>query len=105
MARRIVILTEGHTNPHTAKTASCMIRYKTDEIVALLDSAQRGKTTQELLGVGGDLPVVIELCLPLHAQVVKIDRVEDHLGARNEAADRLHRDAGDRLTANDGHVE
>jgi uncharacterized NAD-dependent epimerase/dehydratase family protein len=58
MARRIVVLTEGHTNPHTAKTASCMIRYKRDEIVALLDSTQRGKTTDELLGVGGDLPVI-----------------------------------------------
>ncbi len=61
MARRIVILTEGHTNPHTAKTASCMLRYKTDEIVALLDGTQRGKTTQELLGVGGAIPVVAAL--------------------------------------------
>lgn len=58
MSRRIVILTEGHTNPHTAKTASCMLRYKTDEIVALLDGTQRGQTTQSLLGVGGDIPVV-----------------------------------------------
>jgi uncharacterized NAD-dependent epimerase/dehydratase family protein len=58
MSRRIVILTEGHTNPHTAKTASCMIRYKTSEIVALLDSTQRGQTTQALLGVGGNIPVV-----------------------------------------------
>lgn len=58
MSRRIVILTEGHTNPHTAKTASCMIRYKPEEVVALLDSTQRGKTTQDLLGVGGALPVV-----------------------------------------------
>lgn len=58
MSRRIVILTEGHTNPHTAKTASCMLRYKTSEIVALLDGTQRGQTTQSLLGVGGDIPVV-----------------------------------------------
>jgi uncharacterized NAD-dependent epimerase/dehydratase family protein len=58
MARRIVILTEGHTNPHTAKTASCMLRYKTEEIVALLDGAQRGRTTDELLGVGGSIPVI-----------------------------------------------
>jgi uncharacterized NAD-dependent epimerase/dehydratase family protein len=58
MARRIVILTEGHTNPHTAKTASCMIRYRPEQVVALLDATQRGKTTQDLLGVGGALPVV-----------------------------------------------
>jgi uncharacterized NAD-dependent epimerase/dehydratase family protein len=57
----MVILTEGHTNPHTAKTASCLIRYRRDEVVALLDSTQAGRTTQEALGVGGNLPVVASL--------------------------------------------
>jgi uncharacterized NAD-dependent epimerase/dehydratase family protein len=57
MPRSIIILTEGHTNPHTAKTASCMIRYKGDEVVALLDATQRGKTSQDLLQVG-NTPVV-----------------------------------------------
>jgi uncharacterized NAD-dependent epimerase/dehydratase family protein len=61
MNRRMLILTEGHTNPHTAKTASCLIRYCRDEVVALLDGTQTGKTTQDLLGVGGDLPVVRSL--------------------------------------------
>lgn len=61
MNRRIIILTEGHTNPHTAKTASCMIRYRRSEVLALLDSTQAGRTTQELLGVGGDLPVIASL--------------------------------------------
>lgn len=57
MPRSIVILTEGHTNPHTAKTASCMIRYKGEEVVALLDGTQRGKTSRDLLNVG-DKPVI-----------------------------------------------
>ncbi|MCA9146555.1 MAG: DUF1611 domain-containing protein, partial [Planctomycetales bacterium] len=61
MSRKLVILTEGHTNPHTAKTASCIIRYRRDEVVALLDGTQAGKTTQELLAVGGDVPVVATL--------------------------------------------
>ncbi|MDA1049568.1 MAG: DUF1611 domain-containing protein [Planctomycetota bacterium] len=61
MSRKLVILTEGHTNPHTAKTASCMIRYRRDEVVALLDGTQAGKTTQDLLAVGGDVPVVSSL--------------------------------------------
>jgi len=61
MPRQLVILTEGHTNPHTAKTASCLIRYRRDEVVALLDSTQAGKTTQDLLGVGGNLPVIASL--------------------------------------------
>ncbi|HUG67256.1 MAG TPA: DUF1611 domain-containing protein [Pirellulaceae bacterium] len=61
MSRKLVILTEGHTNPHTAKTASCIIRYCRNEVVALLDGTQAGKTTQDLLAVGGDLPVVATL--------------------------------------------
>jgi uncharacterized NAD-dependent epimerase/dehydratase family protein len=60
-ARRIVILTDGRTNPVNAKTASCVIRYKADEVVALLDSTQAGKTSQELLGIGGAIPVVANL--------------------------------------------
>jgi uncharacterized NAD-dependent epimerase/dehydratase family protein len=59
--RCIVILTDGHTNPFTAKTASCVVRYKPNEVVALLDTTQPGRTSQELLGVGGDIPVVAKL--------------------------------------------
>ncbi|MFV1968411.1 MAG: DUF1611 domain-containing protein [Pirellulaceae bacterium] len=58
MTRKLVILTEGHTNPHTAKTASCLIRYCREDVVALLDSNQQGKTAADLLGVGEDVPVV-----------------------------------------------
>jgi uncharacterized NAD-dependent epimerase/dehydratase family protein len=56
--RRIVILTEGNTEPITAKTAASVIRYRTSEVVALLDSTQQGETAQALLGVGGEIPVV-----------------------------------------------
>ena len=59
--RRLVILTEGHTEPVTGKTATCVIRYRPEEVVALLDSIQAGKTSQELLGVGGAIPVVATL--------------------------------------------
>lgn len=59
--RRIVILTEGRTIPTSAKTASCVIRYKPNEVVALLDSTQAGRTSGELLGVGGSIPVVAKL--------------------------------------------
>ncbi len=56
--RRLIILTEGHTEPITGKTASCVLRYRPEEVVALLDSTQAGRTTQELLGVGGATPIV-----------------------------------------------
>jgi uncharacterized NAD-dependent epimerase/dehydratase family protein len=58
LARRLVILTEGHTEPITGKTASCVLRYRPEEVVALLDSTEAGRTSQELLGVGGATPIV-----------------------------------------------
>lgn len=58
MSRRIVCLTEGHTNPHTAKTAASVIRYRPDEVVAVLDSANTGGDLQQLLGVGRGLPII-----------------------------------------------
>lgn len=61
MSRRIVILTDGHTNPTTAKTATCVVRYKPADVVALLDTTQVGKTSGELLGVGGNTPIVASL--------------------------------------------
>jgi len=57
----MVILTEGQTDPHTSKTATSLVRYCRDECVALLDSTQAGKTSQALLGVGGELPIVASL--------------------------------------------
>lgn len=61
MPRRIVILTEGHTHPVPAKTAACVVRYKGEEVVALYDTTNVGHTSQELLGVGGDLPIIGKL--------------------------------------------
>ena len=60
-SRRLVILTEGHTDPVTAKTASSVLRYRPEEVVALLDSTNVGRTTKEILGVGGSIPVVSKL--------------------------------------------
>jgi uncharacterized NAD-dependent epimerase/dehydratase family protein len=57
MSVKYVILTEGHSNPHTAKTACSVIRYRSERVVGLLDATQAGKSCGELLGVGGDLPV------------------------------------------------
>src|SRR5690606_17526233 len=58
MSRRIVLLTEGHTNPHTAKTAASVMRYRPDEAAAALDSTNRGGDLEQLLGVGRGLPII-----------------------------------------------
>jgi uncharacterized NAD-dependent epimerase/dehydratase family protein len=61
MPRKIICLTEGHTNPHTAKTAACMVRYRPDEVVAVLDGTNAGGDLQQLLGVGRGVPIIARL--------------------------------------------
>jgi uncharacterized NAD-dependent epimerase/dehydratase family protein len=56
--RQFIILTQGYTdNVVQAKTACCVIRYCPDEVVALLDTSQAGRTSGELMGIG-DVPIV-----------------------------------------------
>ncbi len=58
MSRRFLILAEGNFGPLTSKTANACIRYVPAEVVAVLDSTQAGRTSQEILGFGGSIPVV-----------------------------------------------
>lgn len=59
--KRIVILTEGHTDLTSGKTAAGVLRYRRDEIVAFLDSTQAGRDVSELLGFGHGVPIVATL--------------------------------------------
>ena len=72
MSRKMIILTDGHSNQHVAKTAICAIRYKPEEVTALLDRQGAGKTCSEVLGVGGDIPVVGSLSEALEANTLVI---------------------------------
>lgn len=56
-----IILAEGAFGNETAKTAAGAIRYLPERIVAVLDSALAGKTVREVLGFGGEIPVVATL--------------------------------------------
>ena len=58
--RHLLILTEGQFRAHNAKTAMGVIRYGTDEIVALLDSSIAGRNVSEWLP-GHDIPAVATL--------------------------------------------
>ncbi len=58
MSRKIILLTEGFTNPHVAKTARNVIAYIPEEVTAVLDKFQKGKYAEELLNVGKDIPVI-----------------------------------------------
>ena len=59
--RRFLVLTEGYSNPVTAKTGASVIRYCESEVVAVLDAENAGKTAAEILGAGENVPVVASL--------------------------------------------
>lgn len=59
--RRITIITDGFNDPHTAKTAICLLRYRPEEIAAVLDRQSAGKTCQAVFGVGGAIPCIAQL--------------------------------------------
>ena len=50
---RMILLTEGMSNPAEAKTATGLLRYRGEEVVAVYDSACAGTTAGEVLGVVG----------------------------------------------------
>jgi len=61
MKRRIVILAEKRLGPLTSKMANGVIRYLQKEVVAVIDSRNVGKTVQNVLGFGGDIPIYSSL--------------------------------------------
>ena len=56
--RKMIILTDGHYDPHAAKTAICVVRYRPEEVVAVLDRDLAGKTCGDVMKVGGEIPFV-----------------------------------------------
>ena len=56
--RRIAVMAEGSFTPLDAKTALGVIRYRPDEVVAVIDSVRAGRTSEDCVGVGGAIPVV-----------------------------------------------
>jgi uncharacterized NAD-dependent epimerase/dehydratase family protein len=55
---RFLIIADGDFSPMTSKTANSVIRYRTDSTVAVLDRTKTGMTVQQVLGFGGEIPVV-----------------------------------------------
>ena len=55
--RRYTILVEGKFNSKESKTANAMLRFAPASAVALIDSTQTGRSAQEVIGYGGDIPV------------------------------------------------
>jgi len=56
--RRLLILAEGTLDFHHGKTATSLLRYRPEEVVAVVDSEHAGQTTDEVLGLAGETPIV-----------------------------------------------
>jgi len=57
----MIVLTDGYIDAHTAKTAICVVRYRPEEVVAVLDRQAAGRTTGQVMGAGGEIPIVASL--------------------------------------------
>ena len=67
-APAFLILAEGLFGPLTSKTANSCVRYMPDRVVGVIDSRRAGKTVNEVLGFGGNIPVVATLDEGLRGQ-------------------------------------
>ena len=56
--RRLLLLAEQSFGTMSSKTANAAIRYIPEQVVAVVDSARAGQSAQQVLGFGGDIPVV-----------------------------------------------
>jgi uncharacterized NAD-dependent epimerase/dehydratase family protein len=68
--RRIAILAEGAFEWHYGKTATGVIRYGKDTVVAVIDSTKAGQDVSQALGapIGTGIPVVRDINEALHYQ-------------------------------------
>jgi uncharacterized NAD-dependent epimerase/dehydratase family protein len=61
--KKIVILAEGNFTVHASKTATGVIRYSRDKVVAVIDSTKAGMDVAQALGIdpGKGIPVVSDI--------------------------------------------
>ena len=64
--KRFAILCHDAFNYIKNKTGNMLIRYRPDEVVAVIDREKIGSTSEEEVGVGGDTPVVGDFNATLH---------------------------------------
>ncbi len=66
--RRVLLLTDGHLGVFTSKTATCILRYRPREVVALLDRNEAGRDPADIVGVGRGIPIVASVAEAMRYQ-------------------------------------
>ena len=59
--RQLAIMAEGCFTPLDGKTAVGVLRYRADEVAAIIDSTRAGRTAEACVGLGGAIPVVADV--------------------------------------------
>jgi len=59
--QRFLTLADGLFGPDSSKTANACIRYTPERVVGVIDATRAGRTADDVIGFGGDLPVVATL--------------------------------------------
>lgn len=74
--KNFVLFAEGCFGLFTSKIAASLIRYRAESCVAVIDSRRAGQTVQDVLGYGGDIPIVsrVEQALHLRPEVMIIGK-------------------------------
>ena len=57
MKRRIIIHTDDTLKPVSSAIECDLIRYLSGEIIGVIDKSNSGKTVQDVIGFGGDIPI------------------------------------------------
>ena len=70
--RKMILLTDGYYDRHAAKTAICVVRYRPEEVTAVLDRDLVGKTCGQVMGAGGEIPIIGSLAEAPEANTLMI---------------------------------
>ena len=90
---RYLIYAERQFGTPASKTGNSVIRYSTDHVAAVLDSQQAGKRVGDVLGYGGEIPIVasIEAGAALGADALLVGIAVAGGGIPAEAHDAIRR--------------
>lgn len=56
--KRMIVLADGKLDPFGSKTACSVVRYRADDVVAVLDSKRTGERLEDIIGWGRGIPIV-----------------------------------------------
>ena len=66
--QQIVILAQGSFGILESKTATVLVRYLSENVVAVIDSTNVGKDVSEVIGIGNGIPIVASLAEAMRFQ-------------------------------------